>query len=79
MNKTKCLTGSITFALGGLLLAGMTGCLGVVGPGYVDVYAPAPVVYVPAPEVVVFGGFHRGGYDRDAGRRGHESRDHDRR
>ncbi|MDB6015673.1 MAG: hypothetical protein JWR19_162 [Pedosphaera sp.] len=73
MNKTNFLTHQIRFTLGVVLLT-LTGCIGVVGPGHVH-------AYVPVPEVVVFGGFERGGYDHDAGRRGYESRyhDHDRR
>jgi len=60
----------IRAACGGALLVSLTGCVGVVGPGYYE--GPGFVDY--GPEVTVFGGWGRGHFDRDAGRRGFESR-----
>jgi len=60
------------FLCGALLLA-LTGCVGVVGPGYYD----GPGYYGPGyygPDVTVFGGYVNGPRDRDFGRRGFESR-----
>jgi hypothetical protein len=70
MNETKRVRGRIKFLCGGVLLAALTGC--VVAGGYDG--GPGYVGYIPGPEVAVFGGFHRGGFDRDASRRGAESR-----
>ena len=67
MYPTIFLTGRFRFVSCSVLLAVLTGCVGFVGPGYVD-------AYVPGPDVVVFGGYGRGGFDRDFGRRGAESR-----
>jgi len=63
-------------AQAGLLLVlvsgSLTGCVGVEGSAYVgDDYVGG---YVPGPDVYVFGGYGRGHFDRDAGRRGAESR-----
>jgi hypothetical protein len=67
MNRTKTLHHLITLLFCGASLTTLTGCVGVVGPGYAH-------AYVPVPDVVVFGG--GGWYDHDAGRRGYESRGH---
>jgi len=55
----------LAFLAGGAL----TGCVGVVGPGYDE----GPGYYDEGPDLFIFGGFG-GGHDRDFGRRGAESR-----
>ena len=62
-NNTMRLTHRFWFVFCGMLLVAMTGCTGVVSTGYLEPpgYAEA---YVPAPEVVVFGGVDRGRLDR---------------
>jgi hypothetical protein len=59
----------LAFLTGGLL----TGCVASVGPAY-EVEPVGVDVYVPAPDIFIFGGFDRDHRDRDAGRRGGESR-----
>ncbi|HWD18000.1 MAG TPA: hypothetical protein VHB20_01875 [Verrucomicrobiae bacterium] len=54
-------------ALGGIFLAALTGCVGYAGPG-------GGGVYVDAPDTFVFGGYHHGGFDREARHRGSYSR-----
>ena len=75
MNKTHFLTGALGFVLCLALTAGLTGCVGVAGPGYDE--GPDYVDgYVPGPDLYVFGGYGRDHFDhdRDFARRGAESR-----
>jgi len=68
MNKTNGKVDGFKIGLGLLLLAVLTGCIGVVGPG-------GGGVYVPGPEVTVFGGgFERGHDVRGYSARGFASR-----
>jgi hypothetical protein len=72
MKTTKQLLFWGKCAVGGLLLAGLIGCVADVGPGpYYD--GPYYSGYY-GPDVAVFGGYGYGHYDHDAGRRGAESR-----
>ena len=75
MKKPKHLLYWGKFAIGGLLLAMLMGCVGV---GVVDTgYVPGPYFDGfpgPGPDVAVFGGYGYGHYDHDAGNRGAASR-----
>jgi hypothetical protein len=68
MRKLKWFAGGLLLFIGAAMLPALTGCVGIEGSAEVD-------TYVPGPDVVVFGGYDRfHHYDRDAGRRGAESR-----
>ena len=63
--KTLAVSGLAVLMGGGLLIFTLTGCVGVVDGG-------GPDVVVAGPPAVFVGGWW--GHDRDAGRRGYESR-----
>jgi hypothetical protein len=76
MNKSNHTVRQIHQGLGLALLLALTGCVGYVGGGY----GGRATVFVPGPEVTVFGGgFERGHDEHEYSRRGYESRGGDRR
>lgn len=73
MNRAKFCNDLLKFGAGTLLVASLTGCVGYVdGGGAVGYVAP---VFVPVPEVYIYGGGYERGHDVHIySERGHESR-----